>query len=273
MASSNNTTAGADNTTHTSDVTSIICIIIGVIVTTVNIMEIYVIARLKKRKNLERFLLSLSVSDLCVGLLAVCLPIANIAGADFSVANPFFILISVLHLICITGDRLWAVTLPIQHNIIVTKRRIWYVVASLWIVTATISVLVVIFLLMDSKGQIQLDSAKFKASFMIFIADVFYVLAHGSAVYTINKRVKTASNRATGKAAYLCCVLTHTFVGLTLLYALFNIGAIPGDNIILRDLSDMLVLSNAAVNSILYLSQSDSVECVCYHNLKCFGKT
>ena len=90
----------------------------------VNIVEIIIIKRIKRKKNFDRLLMSLSTADMLYGLLNGLVhtfekyEIQQLLDAVY-VIHMFFILASILHLISIAGDRLFAVSRPFLHRAII----------------------------------------------------------------------------------------------------------------------------------------------------------
>ena len=112
---------------------------IGLIVALLNIMEIILILRLKRKKKIfEIVLLSLSVADLLFGLSNASICVVFLGNwKDESVFDItyttyfFFVLTSILHLVFIAIDRLSAIVRPIRHNIFMTRKRIYAFLAVL----------------------------------------------------------------------------------------------------------------------------------------------
>jgi len=101
----------------------------GVLVFVLNVLEVYLLVRVKRRKIFEEILLSLSVADLLFGLSNAIICAVYIADQKNEAIMTltyttyfFFVLTSILHLSLITADRLWAVWKPIKHRISLTKR-------------------------------------------------------------------------------------------------------------------------------------------------------
>lgn len=120
----------------------------GLIVVILNIAEIILISRIKRKKKIyEICILSLSVTDLLFGISN------SVVGAIYLSKNAqndsileityttyfYFVLNSILHLIWITFDRLWLVLKPLQHRAYVSRRRICIVLAATWITSTVIA--------------------------------------------------------------------------------------------------------------------------------------
>lgn len=120
----------------------------GLIVVILNIAEIILISRIKRKKKIyEICILSLSVTDLLFGISN------SVVGAIYLSRNAqndsileityttyfYFVLNSILHLIWITFDRLWLVLKPLQHRAYVSRRRNCIVLAATWITSTVIA--------------------------------------------------------------------------------------------------------------------------------------
>ena len=121
---------------------------IGLLVAILNIIEIILIVRIKRKqkKQFEIILLSLSVADLLYGLSnsAICVVYLGNLKEDtvFDVTYTtyfFFVLTSIFHLVFIAVDRLWAVVHPIKHNVLMTRKKVYIALGAVWSLTILIS--------------------------------------------------------------------------------------------------------------------------------------
>ena len=126
---------------------------LGVIFTMINIIQIIVICRMKRAKKIfEMFILSLSIADFLFSFSNALIAFVYLSGIgiyevlEFTYATYlFFILTSLMHLLWIALDRLWAVHKPLKHLHMVTKKRANIVLFATWVLTliAAISVFIV----------------------------------------------------------------------------------------------------------------------------------
>ena len=123
----------------------------GLLVALLNIVEMYIlIARVKKRKNYENILLSLSVADLLFGLSNAIVDAVFLAKADKKVLNVFFftfyffVTTSILHLTLINIDRLWTVFKPIKHKVYFTRKRVKQALGVVWAIGIGISIVLLL---------------------------------------------------------------------------------------------------------------------------------
>ena len=122
----------------------------GVLIAILNLAEIIMIAKIKRKKKIyEVVLLSLSVSDCMFGLSNVFVSIPYIASIcrfqdlveTTYTLYVFFILTSIFHLLFITLDRLIAILKPFKHKTCLSRKRFYMYLAILWILAVMISAL------------------------------------------------------------------------------------------------------------------------------------
>ena len=123
---------------------------LGVLIAVLNLVEIVMIVKIKRKKKLYEILLfSLSVSDFMFGISNIFVNIFFLAGACTNehlletafTLYVFFVLTSIFHLSFITVDRLIAVLKPLQHKTILSRKRVYTFLILLWILTVMISTL------------------------------------------------------------------------------------------------------------------------------------
>ena len=122
----------------------------GLLIAILNLVEIILIAKIKRKKKIyEVILLSLSASDCMFGLSNAFVSIPYIASicrfqeiveAAYTL-YVFFVLTSIFHLLFITVDRLIAVLKPLKHKTYLSRRRFYIYLAIMWILAVLISVL------------------------------------------------------------------------------------------------------------------------------------
>lgn len=108
---------------------------ISVAVAVLNMVEVFLIKRQKKKNNFEIVLMSLSVADLLYGALNCTFHsflLFSIQLDMFFNIRLFFMIASIFHLLFIAGDRLFAVAKPFLHKTVVTKRKLYWLVFLVW---------------------------------------------------------------------------------------------------------------------------------------------
>ena len=133
------------------------CVLNGFLSSTAIVLNIITIQALRKTsslpKTLKTLLLSLSISDLGVGLLVQPLYVAflameitknskntdNIIAAYWAIPNSLFVFPSFFGVFAITVDRFLAIHLHLRYQELVTHKRVVAVVISFWVFSVSIA--------------------------------------------------------------------------------------------------------------------------------------
>ena len=125
-------------------------LVAGLLIAILNIVEITMIAKIRRKKRIyEIILMSLSISDCMFGLSNVIVSSIYISNSKkydelletVYTCYTFFVLTSIFHLIFIAVDRVMIVLKPFQYETIFTKKRLKIGIAVLWITALTIGVI------------------------------------------------------------------------------------------------------------------------------------
>ena len=241
----------------------------GIAVVILNIIEIIFICKLKRKKKIHEILsLSLSISDLLFGLSSGIISILYLSNSNIYEALEisytiyfYFIVTSVLHLIWISVDRLWAVYAPLKHNLLVTTKRTKYITIITWICTIifTSSIFAYDELTENTTSNTTTQALRnhqhhyaYASSIIILTTDVVFLFAYSSIVYLLHKRenaikMSSASYTRQMKSIMLCVIVAVVFVLFTLPYCLMFLAT--GD---IPFWASMLLVSNSGLNSIVY---------------------
>uniref|UniRef100_A0A7M5VH41 G-protein coupled receptors family 1 profile domain-containing protein n=1 Tax=Clytia hemisphaerica TaxID=252671 RepID=A0A7M5VH41_9CNID len=125
-------------------------VVLGYIVSVLNMIEILLLKKLpRKLKIYELLIFSMSISDFSFGFSSSTLLIMYFAHPPWRQWTSltslwhtmyfFFIVSSILHLLIIAGDRLFAVIKPVQHNILISRKCIIRILLILWSISFIIS--------------------------------------------------------------------------------------------------------------------------------------
>ena len=126
----------------------IILAVVALAAVFLNIIEIVLILRIRKRKAFDKLLLSLAVSDAAVGMIFSASKILEITKSQKSTLQAIYdgqkafglsVLFSVANLLAISVDRLLAVKYPIKHRMMLTSKRANIAIIVLWVVTSTVA--------------------------------------------------------------------------------------------------------------------------------------
>ena len=120
----------------------------GFLIAILNITEIVMIAKIKRKKRIYEILLtSLSVSDFMFGLSNVLVSSIFLSqtcnhnsSASVYVLYVFFVMASVFHLLFIAIDRVMIVLIPIRYQTVLTKKRLRICIVVLWVLPLVIGI-------------------------------------------------------------------------------------------------------------------------------------
>ena len=202
-------------------------LLIGMIVIIFNAIQVILIWRIKRKKTIyETFLLSLSVADFLFGLsnVVVCSVYLSKMHFKFGITDfaytafLFCIMTSIFHILWIALSRMWAVVYPIQHSVIVTRRKVHILISLTWIMTLLLSLAVLVFQRVKFEASKQAvlnttvhtasnisnttarilnkhpprnileDNVKMAISITILCADVVYVASYAYIIYSLRKK-------------------------------------------------------------------------------------
>ena len=255
MDTNSNTLCGNDENELIYEITDLI---IGFLVAVLNVVEIIIIARIKKRKKYEVLLLSLSLSDCLFGIANVILASVYISNECHArsllecsyILHLFFVLTSMFHLAFMSIDRVIAVIKPFKHKFLLTQRRIYIIIAVLWSFT-----LVACGSLFTADELTQLSIQKVESekemivSITIIAVDVVMIVSYFIIIYhyRLKNRVATYQTKLQKKLPIICILLGATFVLFTLPFALlvFTMEDVPF-------YANVILVGDSGVNSIVY---------------------
>ena len=125
-------------------------LVAGLLIAFLNIVEITLIANIRRKKRIyEIILISLSVSDCMYGFSNVTISSIYIFNSNkygdlletAYLVHAFFVLTSIFHLIFIAVDRVMIVLRPFQYESIFTTKRLKIGIAVLWIIAFIIGII------------------------------------------------------------------------------------------------------------------------------------
>ena len=240
-------------------------LVIGFLVAVLNVIEIVIIARIKKRKKYEVLLLSLSLSDCLFGISNVLLASLYISNECHArsllecsyILYLFFVLTSMLHLTFMSIDRVIAVVKPFKHKFLLNQRRTNIIIAILWSFTL---VACGSLFTADELKQLSIQKVEFEkemiVSITIIIVDVVMIFSYSIIIYyySLKNSVATQPTKRQKKLPIICIILGATFVLLTLPFALlvFTMEDVPF-------YANVILVGNSGVNSIVYFFR-DKIE-------------
>ena len=262
----------------------IIDIVIGIIVTVLNSAEIIVLLKKgRKRKKPENLILSLSCADFFIGLVYIIFGASKImihynpkskstarkVAKNTRLVFSFTIVVSVLHLLVIAVERFHAVTRPLKYRTFVTRKRITFIVISVW--TFSLSVIALLRLLPTALKQSKAKIGVYQG-WLIFITAGVMILVYGYLAYYLFNRFQTKSStgntdKRNTEISYVdqkrdtifCICIVAAFIVCSFLAAVGWL--LPNSvNPVTRDLVNVigqsLLVTNSFINPILYFWKS-----------------
>ena len=158
--------------------------------TMLNILTIHAVRKTATLpKPLKTLLLSLAVSDLGVGLLAQPLYVARIVNPTnffqtvLWITSTLFVYASFFHVVAISVDRFLAIHLHLRYQELVTHKRVFAVVISIWI----LSVLFTLFIFYLKLGKPVLVGMAFMCGFSFIISGIAYSRIYFTASHHANQ--------------------------------------------------------------------------------------
>ena len=244
----------------------------GILIAILNIVEIAMIGKIRRKKRIyEIILLSLSVSDCMFGLSnvvvsSIYLSNTNSYGELLETAYTsyaFFILTSIFHLIYIAVDRVMIVLKPLQYKSVFTSKRQKIGITILWILAFVIGVTTyTAYELTEmepavsdrqnqpvSQNNFQKD-IQLVLSIVIVVLDFSMVVSYGIIIYRMSykKRKKlTPKSAKHERLPILCVLIAAVFVLFTMPYAITRVsfGSVPF-------WANFILLLNSGMNSLVY---------------------
>ena len=257
----------------------IIGFLLNLLVVVLNSIEIHILRTTPKKPFYEKILLSLTISDLingifgCVG--AVLLSVFekkiyydlfwNIAGYGVC----YSALISLLHLIFISLDRLWAVHSPFHHRTYSLRKKLTIALISSWGLPMLFMVANIVFISIQKLTIKEVYQHLLKIVYgavakVIFFADVIFLFSYSAIIWTtLSRKLEGAQEhqkqqKRFGTTLILCMSIVLIFILSTTPFTvafLINWNR-PGWFVIL---SSVLFILNAISNSIVFLVQKHRV--------------
>ena len=254
----------------------------GIITALLNLAEIILILKMKRRKKFyEIFLLSLSVSDFMFGLSNGFVFILHAAWKCISqdvlegvyTAYVFFVMTSIFHLLFIALERLLAVARPIRYKTFFTRKKAYLFTSSLWSSAILISVMIPEF--METPNQTSqsmpvinsssctthvppangdlcrpprfITDAQFTLSVAIIIADILIFIFYSLIIYYTSAKTIKSNKTKDKKLPIICMAIAAMFIFFTLPYVVtrLTLGSTPF-------LANLTLLMNSGMNSVVY---------------------
>ena len=259
-------------------------LVLAFIAIVMNSVEVYLMKKRKKYYPSEYLMISLALADLLFSILVfvgfiltivynLYLPLHNaqLMSEVMDTLISFSIFASIVHVVAISLDRLFAVLLPLRHRVAVSAQRMKKLVVLLWCITVVMIGAITVYRYhkgfhKDSDYYTYLNSSK-SVSIVMFISAavvaIIYVaitrqLALQARFLSSIRRVQRNSfrkskirNRIETVALFTAIIVTVAFLVCTLPYAsLMVVEGTADDNV--ETLCVCLLICNSILNPIVY---------------------
>ena len=236
-----------------------------------NAAEIWILFR-SQRKTFQVILISLSVADLLVGISSVFDCFATIyhwqrASKLISIFSfYYFMLVSILHLVFISLDRLCAVAFPLRHRTWNTRKKLLLGLLISWLLPVlTLACQFLINYSLGSSGWESIHGFDFDSCYwlnvLIAVADIFFISIYATIYYLIRRsktpgcQVRNESESTKKKQTLLLCIFT--VLAFMACMSPFLVAHITEWNKPdwLGSLYRNTLIANSAINAIIFLVQ------------------
>ena len=241
---------------HITDTQTISFFVITCIIIIINFIETLILIRNRERlTNYECHLLSLSISDLLVGIskgsvsFIITIGVIKVPTDQELSIVWFSVACSLSHTAAITCDRLLAVLYPMKHRVLSTRRNIMIMLVIAWSFS----------LLVFPITFTAIHDIKLCLSVVILITSILILISYG---FIINKAVikrrrflststncreQTVKMKKEFNLVCMCFLISITFVSMMLP---FSISAILHDEPSIN--TRLLLVANSIANPIMY---------------------
>ena len=204
----------------------IIGLIWPILIITVNSIEIHLLRKTLNKRSYEKLLLSMSICDLISGVITMtAVPYYFIFQDEFYIdlywmiwgfTFCYFSLTTLLHLIMIGLDRLWAIGAPFHHRIHASNKKLIIAVGLSWFVPLIFTVFYIV--LYSAKGAHLKMSYVFRETLMypclakfIIGVDIVLLCCYCAIICIMAKRnievkQKKHNNQANSKNTFMLCM-------------------------------------------------------------------
>ena len=213
----------------------IVGFIISALMITFNSIELHVLRRTVNRPFYENFLMSLSLNDLICGVfVSVSVTFLSIVKNELYIVIHWNVwgfglcyvtLISLMHIVIISIDRLWAIKAPLHHRKNSTNRKLIVAVALSWsipMIFVVVFICIVLFQRMDAKEIYWFVCIMcMVVSVVVVMADIILLVCYSAIIWVIKRqrsdiRLNTHSKKKLSMNVLVLCVgLVSVFVFFT----------------------------------------------------------
>lgn len=253
----------------------IVGIVLPLLIITVNSLEIHVLRKIANKHFYEKVLLSLSVCDLISGVLGIIIvPIDSILRDELHLmlfwniwgfGICYVVLTTLVHLIIISFDRLWATGAPFHHRIYTTRKKLFVSIALSWCLPIIFVLVNIILVSTREMGVREVYSYLRNTMYsglatIIIIADFPLFLSYCSItwiIYRTNNNVKQRQEKRQKvpiNTLIICVGIVSVFILFTTPYAVIHVRAWNRPPWLVKLGIGLFPLSQIS-NSLIYLIQ------------------
>ena len=248
--------------------------VVPLLIIIVNSTEIHILRNVRKKAFYEKILLSLTFCDLICGVYETCtVPFVCFVKVEYHVWHwivwafiiSYCTLNSIMHLVIISVDRLWAIATPLHHRIHASNKKVLIAVTFSWSIPTLYLIANITSVLLQGLDAHQIYSytrttmAKYMAQIFI-VADMILVVFYCAIIFVISKKEslgkqnKHSNQRKSLRTITLCISIALVFVMVSTPYVVANLIDWERPFWLVK-LSIFLFPVNQMLNSLLYLIQ------------------
>ena len=253
----------------------ILGLFVPMIIIIVNSVEIHLLRKTMNKPCYEKMLLSSSLNDLISGVIGfTAVPYLSIIQDDFYIVlywiawgfgHSYFTLSTMMHLIIIGADRLWAVGSPFHHRVHASQRKLVVTIGLSWCLPMIFIVVNIGLVLVDEMNikmiYVYMNTTMYSVvARIVAVADVLLVCCYSAIIYFTNTREQGVKTRKHTKQTNSISTLILC-TGIMIVFIVFTTPYLTAFIIIwkrpqwLQSLSIYLLPLNQICNSTLYLVQ------------------
>ena len=192
----------------------ILGLFVPMIIIIVNSVEIHLLRKTMNKPCYEKMLLSLSLSDLISCLIAfTAIPYLSLIRDEFHIAIYsivwgfgfcYFLLNTVMHLIIIGVDRLWAVRSPFHHRIHASQRKLVVTIGLSWCLPMIFVIVNIGLVLVHNMGVQMIyvymtTTMYFCVARIVVVADISLICCYSAIICITNRRKRVTKQRKHSK--------------------------------------------------------------------------
>ena len=254
-----------------------------------NLIKIAVLFKKNQRKSYEKILLSMAIGEVIFLMIQICCLVVKYTIPHFhhwcrvglSCAAFGDLLIVLLHLICISADRVWAVAAPIHHLVHSRNKETCIAIFLCWCIPIPFTIRYLIKMLHQSSLKSMameeiMSYPGFRLAVVILVTDIMFLICYVTIIVIIYKnkppttvntevhrsqnrnQIRSTSNGRERRVLGLCMGTIFVFICCTTPFVVsyIKLWKAPAH----FQLSSIHILTlNGIVNSVIYLAQNGCI--------------